>query len=146
MANRERWKRFEELPDDVRDRLERLPELLARRSVLLAYVFGSLAENETPPDPPEDVDLALLVEGEPVHALRTDLEGALGTRRLDLVDLRRASPVLRFHVIRDGHLLYARDDEVLNRFELDTLHVYRDTAPLRRRHRRMLRERMDTWS
>jgi len=143
MANRERWKRFEELPDDVRDRLERLPELLARRSVLLAYVFGSLAENETPP---EDVDLALLVEGEPVHALRADLEEALGTRRLDLVDLRRASPRLRFHVIRDGRLLYARDDEVLNRFELDTLHVYRDTAPLRRRHRRVLRERMDTWS
>lgn len=68
------------------------------------------------------------------------------TQRLDLVDLRRASPLLRFHVIRDGRLLYSHDDETLNRFELDTLHLYRDTAPLRRRHREILHERMDAWS
>ena len=79
----------------------------------------------------------------PDHALRIDLQDALGTERLDLVDLRRASPRLQFHLIRDGGLIYARDDETLNRFELGALHRYRDTAPLRRRHRDTLRRRMD---
>lgn len=143
MANPERWRRFEDLPDEIRARLEDLPRLLKARSVRLAYVFGSMAEDE---GAPEDVDLAILTDGEPVHTLRAALEEALGTRRLDLVDLRRASPRLRFHVVRDGRLLHARDDETLNRFELDTLHLYRDTAPLRRRHRDVLRERMDAWS
>lgn len=60
--------------------------------------------------------------------------------------LRRASPRLRFHVVRDGRLLYASDDETLNRFVRDTLHLYRNTARLRRRHRDVLRERIDAWS
>lgn len=143
MANPERWRRFEDLPAGVRRRLDELPGLLEVHSVRLAYVFGSMAEDEGKAG---DVDLAILTGGEPAYTLRADLEEALGTRRLDLIDLRRASPRLRFNVIRDGRLIYARDDETLNRFELDTLHRYRDTAPLRRRHREVLRERMDAWS
>lgn len=143
MAHPERWRRFEDLPADVRARLEELPDLLEARSVQLAYVFGSMADEGAEAG---DVDLAILTGGEPAYTLRADVEEALGTQRLDLVDLRRASPRLRFHVVRDGRLIYARDDETLNRFELGTLHLYRDTAPLRRRHREILRERMNTWS
>lgn len=147
MGNPERWNRFEDLPADLRERLRRLPPLLEARRCALAYVFGSLGREDAREDrPPGDVDLAVLRENAPVHELRSELWDALGTQRLDLVDLGRASPVLRFHVIRDGRLLYARDDETLNRFELRTLHLYRDTAPLRRRQRETLRERMDAWS
>ena len=143
MANPERWKRFAELPEDLGVRLAQLPALFEDRGVLLAYLFGSLATDDPSPG---DVDLAVLTAEEAAYMLRTDLQRALGTQRLDLVDLRKASPLLRFHIIRDGRLLYAQDDETLNRFELDTLHLYRDTAPLRRRHREILRERMDAWS
>ncbi|MFW6084551.1 MAG: type VII toxin-antitoxin system MntA family adenylyltransferase antitoxin [Gemmatimonadota bacterium] len=143
MANPERWKRFADLPEDLGARLGHLPALFEKRGVLLAYLFGSLAADDPSPG---DVDLAVLTAVEPAHTFRADLQRALGTQRLDLVDLRTASPLLRFHVVRDGRLLYARDDETLNRFELDTLHLYRDTAPLRRRHREILRERMDAWS
>jgi predicted nucleotidyltransferase len=143
MANPERWKRFADLPEDLGVRLAQLPALFEDRGVLLAYLFGSLATDDPSPG---DVDLAVLTAEEAAYMLRTDLQRALGTQRLDLVDLRKASPLLRFHIIRDGRLLYARDDETLNGFELDTLHLYRDTAPLRRRHREILRERMDAWS
>lgn len=143
MANPGRWKRFADLPEDLGARLAELPELFERRGVLLAYLFGSLAADDPSAG---DVDLAILTAGEPAYLLRTELQRTLATQRLDLVDLERASPLLRFHIIRDGRLLYRRDDEMLNRFELDTLHVYRDTAPLRRRHRQILRERMDAWS
>jgi predicted nucleotidyltransferase len=144
MSNPERWKRFADLPADLGARLERLPAFLAARDVQIAYLFGSLAE--TVERTPGDIDLAILTRDEPVHLLREDLYEVLGTQRLDLVDLDRASPLLRFHIVRDGDLLYARDTDALNRFELATLHLYRDTAPLRRRHREILKERMNAWS
>lgn len=154
MSNPERWKRFADLPTDLVDRLERLPDWLRERGVELAWLFGSLGDSDAAGDTgrdeqgkPGDIDLAVLLPpGRPVATLRAALEAELGTDRIDLVDLRRASPILRFHVIRDGRLLLARDDDTLNDFELATLHLYRDTAPLRRRHRGVLRERMDAWS
>jgi len=59
-----------------------------------------------------DVDLAALfsrpVPVEAVLAARLDLFNLLG-RDVDLVDLRRASPILGRQVVRDGRLLLDRD-------------------------------------
>lgn len=41
MAVREKYARMPALPCDIRQRLERLPVLMARHSVSLAYLFGS---------------------------------------------------------------------------------------------------------
>lgn len=53
--------------------------------------------------------------------------------------------MLRFEIIRSGRPIVVREDETLNGFELDTLHLYRDTAPMRARHAEYLRERMKRW-
>ncbi|MGH7549715.1 MAG: type VII toxin-antitoxin system MntA family adenylyltransferase antitoxin [Gemmatimonadota bacterium] len=145
MAIAEKWKGFASLPPDLQARLEGLPRLLEERGVALAYLFGSAASPSSGREV-RDVDLAILTDGDPVEGLRMDIQDALGTERLDLVDLSGAGPVLRFEVVRAGGLLYARDDETLNRFEIETLHVYRDTAPMRRRQAEYLRERMRRWS
>ena len=59
-----------------------------------------------------DVDLAALfsrpVPAEAVLAARLDLSTLLG-REVDLVDLRRASPILGHQVLRDGRLLLDLD-------------------------------------
>jgi hypothetical protein len=68
---------------------------------------------------------------------------ALGSERLDLVDLRRASPVLLFEITRTGSQIYSSDEAARERFFLDVLHLYRDTAPLRHRQRTALKRRMD---
>lgn len=143
MANAQRWKGVRALPEDLEARLDALPAWLARHSVELAYLFGSAARK---PAEAHDLDLALLRSVGPVYELRENLWGQLGSYRLDLVDLSRADPVLRFHVIRDGVLLYSSSDEVENEFELRTLHMYRDTAPLRSRQKEYFRERMSQWS
>ncbi len=70
----------------------------------------------------------------------------MGTERLDLVDLRRAPPVPRFEIIRTGRPLYVADEKTQERFEMATLHLYRDTAPLHRQQREYLRRRMVQWS
>jgi len=142
----ERWKGHSPLPEGIKSSLEELKPIFEREGVLLAYLFGSLAKNgEAGGKEPHDVDLALLTEEKPAWKLWDEIAGALGTERLDIVDLRRASPVLLFEIIRSGRLIYSSDDAARERFVLNVLHLYRDTAPLRRRQRAALKRRMDRW-
>jgi predicted nucleotidyltransferase len=74
------------------------------------WLFGSQAKGTARTD--SDVDLAALfsrhVRVEDVLTARADLAQLLG-REVDLVDLRRASPILGHQVVRDGRLLMDRD-------------------------------------
>ncbi len=127
-------------------RLENLESLFEKGEVLLAYLFGSLAEEgKRSPRPVDDVDLAILPKERPAYELHEALADALGTDRLDLVDLRRASPVLRYEVLRSGKPIYISDESIKERYELDTIHLYRDTEPMRRRQGVVLKERMAAW-
>ena len=142
MSVPERWDRFSELPSNIKERLTRLIALFEREGVQLAYLFGSLGQGQSG----HDVDLAILTQGKPAFRLRGAITECLGSERLDLVDLRRASPVLRFEILCTGQLLYTAEPELVEQFELSTLRLYRDTAWLRRRQRAYLRERMELWS
>ena len=94
------------------------PEELARATPLLEgrfplsalWLFGSEARGQARTD--SDVDLAALssrpISAEEILTARLDLEALLG-RSVDLVDLRRASPILGRQVVRDGCLLLDRD-------------------------------------
>jgi hypothetical protein len=86
------------------------------------------------------VDLAILVQDAPAFRLREAIAECLGTEGVNLVYLRCAAPVLRFEIIRTGQPLYATNEEAQERFELATLHLYRDTRPLRSRQRTYLNE------
>lgn len=142
----ERWKGHEPLPEGIKCSLEELKPIFEREGVLLAYLFGSLAKSgEVGGREPHDVDLALLTEEKPAWKLWDEISLALGTERLDIVDLKRASPVLLFEIIRSGRLIYSSDEAARERFVLDVLHLYRDTAPLRLRQRTALKRRMDLW-
>lgn len=142
MGIAERWKRFRELPPEIEQALERLFPLFEGEAVLLAYLFGPLSKGQKG----HDVDLAILVWNAPAFRLPEAVVECLGTERVDLVDLEHASPVLRFDILRTGRLLYAADKETQERFELATLHLYRDTHPLRRRQREHLKGRLAQWS
>jgi len=142
MGITERWRGFEELPPDIEQMLRRLIPLFKDQGVLLAYLFGSLAQGYRG----QDIDLAILARGVPAFRLREAIVERLGTERVDLVDLERTSPVLRFEIIRTGRPLYVSDSKTQERFELETLHLYRDTHPLRRQQRDHLRRRIIQWS
>ena len=142
MSNPERWRKFRRLPSNIQARLAQLAAFFKEENVDLAYLFGSLSQAETG----HDVDLAILRYAEPAHHLWGALSNRLDTERLDLVDLSEASPVLRFDIISTGKLLYAKNDDVCNNFEMATLREYKDTAWLRRRQGQILRERVKTWS
>jgi uncharacterized protein YutE (UPF0331/DUF86 family)/predicted nucleotidyltransferase len=138
----ERWHKLRELPKDIGPRLERLPSFLAQKGVLLAYLFGSLSRTYAG----HDVDLAILTESTPAFRLRGDIVHCLGTERVDLVDLRRASPVLRLEILQTGRPLYIASEAERERFELESLRLYADTIPLRRQQRDYLKRRTVAWA
>jgi hypothetical protein len=143
MAMADKYHKFKALPDDILTRLQQLPQYLAQSDVLLAYLFGSLAQAGKG----QDVDLALLMpEGERPYHLRQALSDWLATERLDIVDLRRAAPVLRFEIISTGRCLFAYNDTIQLDFERQTLRQYKDTAWLRQKQLQLLHERMNQWS
>jgi|GEM_PF-3504014 len=66
---------------------------------------------------PHDLDLALLTKDQPAWKLWDAIAEAVGSEQPDLVDLRRASPVLLFEIISVRNLLYASDESLSSLFE-----------------------------
>lgn len=141
MGIKERWFRFKPLPSDISERIERLKPLFEREGVRLAYLFGSLSSGGQG----QDVDIAVLPGDGDFSQLRQEIGEVLGTERLDLLNLKGASPLLRFEVIRSGRLIYRRDDQTENDFEMEVLRQYRDTAYLRARQATLLQRRTKQW-
>lgn len=142
MSNPERWRKFKPLPEDIPRRLAQLHPIFEQNQVKLVYLFGSLAQDRLG----NDIDLAILREGENASALYPAIIELLGTERVDLVDLEAASPVVRFEVIRTGRLIFAVNEQAQLDFELETLRIYKDTNWMRKRQELILRERMAEWS
>lgn len=104
----------------------------------LVILFGSVATQRTRPG--SDVDVAVLADGPAdVDALYRILAPRLRTDRLDLVDLRRAGPLLAFEVARHGRPLFERDPGGFRTFQALASRRYCDTAKLRRAQERAIR-------
>jgi hypothetical protein len=74
--------------------------LFEEAEVLLAYVFGSFLHTEAS----DDIDLAVLPGRRGLENLREKICETLSTQRVDLVNLKTASPLLRFEVLSTAHL------------------------------------------
>lgn len=100
-------------------------ERLARHRPAVAYLFGSVARGEE--RAASDVDIAFL----PLEACdswelleaKADLARVL-RRDVDLVDLSRASTVVRAEVLRTGERLFTGDATRADEFEMYTLADY----------------------
>lgn len=122
---------LEEMPDRVQGLNERVPELE------LVVLFGSTVKGRRRAG--SDVDVAVRCAGpadlDVLHGL---LAPALGTDRLDLVDLNHASPILAMEVARSGRLLYESRPGAFRQFQSLSSRRYCDTEKLRRAQRRAI--------
>jgi predicted nucleotidyltransferase len=128
-----------ELEDRLRAALEWHPE------VLVAYLFGSVAQGRRGSLSDVDVAVLLAVDGERTGRgldLIGDLAAAAGTDEIDLVVLNDAPNELAFRVIRDGRVLLCRDERARVRHRVRTILEYLDLEPLRRALAEGLRRRL----
>jgi predicted nucleotidyltransferase len=110
---------------------------LAIPTLDLVVLFGSAAAGRARPD--SDVDVAVLCDGSADHdRLFMALAPALESARVDLVDLRRAGPILAFEVARSGQVLFERSPGTFRRFQSLASRRYADTKKLRDAQRRAL--------
>lgn len=98
----------------IAQRLADLPEVMPGLQLLV--LFGSAVKGLARPR--SDVDLGVRCDGPAdLDALYLAIAPRLGTDRLDLIDLRRAGPLLAFEVARTGRLLSERHPEAFRQFQ-----------------------------
>jgi predicted nucleotidyltransferase len=98
-----------------------------------AYLFGSVARGDT--SATSDLDIAVLAARPLAEAHRLAVEEQLAVaagRDVDLVDLRRASTVLRAQVVGHGRLLFETDATARELFEDLVYSAYADLNEARR--------------
>jgi uncharacterized protein len=100
--------------------------------IRLAVVFGSVASRRACAG--SDLDVGLLVAGgaEDVWPAAAEALRRASRRRIDLVDLRRAPPLLRFEVARSGTVLLERDPGAWVDFKARAMIDWWDWAPTAR--------------
>jgi len=125
-------------PEELRELVEGFDE------VRLAYVFGSVAAGTARPSSNLDVAVLLIpTAGRSVlDRLTEKLERASG-RTVDLVDLSLAPPLLAHEVIKQGKLIFSRDEAERVEFATRAVARYLDTAHLRKVQHQYLRERVE---
>jgi hypothetical protein len=117
----------------IRERLADLPGVMP--DLRLLVLFGSVACGRARSE--SDIDLAAQCDG-PVDldALYLATAPRLETDRLDLIDLRRAGPLLQMAVARTGRPLLEREPGAFREFQSLASRRYCDTEKLRRARRR----------
>ena len=108
-----------------------------RPDLRLIIIFGSAVRDRSTAR--SDVDVAVLADdAADLDAMYLTLAPRLQTSRLDLVDLRHASPLLAFEVARSGRLLFERSAGLFRQFQSLAFRRYADTKKLRDAQRRSI--------
>jgi predicted nucleotidyltransferase len=122
--------------EEVAARVADLPGAMPTLELLV--LFGSTVKGRRRAG--SDLDFAARSEGPTdLDALYLALAGRLGTDRLDLIDLRRAGPLLAFEVARSGRLLFERRRGMFREFQSLASRRYCDTTKLRVAQQRAIR-------
>lgn len=107
-----------------------LRDVAARTNGLVQLVlFGSRARGDFSPN--ADWDFGYFAD-RPVDplALMAELSQVVGSDRVDVVDLRRASGLLRYRAARDGVSLYEAVPGAFDRFRFDAARFWFDAEPV----------------
>ena len=115
--------------------------------VLLAYLFGSYGRGRA--STLSDIDIAVLLPAEMLPAERFEYRLSFGLeigRRLqhneaDIVILNDAPLALAYRVLRDGQLLYCRDENVRIQYRARIVDRFLDFKPFIERHHQAILNR-----
>ena len=125
-----------DLPEHLLEPIRRVATTFPE--VRAIYVFGSQAAGGARPD--SDLDLGVLYRTGQALATTLGLEQDIGQmtgRKIDLIDLGRASAFLALDIVR-GERVFCRDATETDRFELYVLRRAGDLLPFERQRQALL--------
>jgi len=115
------------LPDEIK---RRLTPLFREKGLQLVLLFGSSVTGNRHRQ--SDIDLGFLFDGEPdILALTNKVIRLLKTDKVDVVDLKKASPLLKFSASRSAEILFEKTPGLFNAFSSLAFRRYVDTKKLR---------------
>ncbi len=143
-----RYSQREEVARRGKDLTQAVEFLSKDETIIAAYLFGSYATVRE--SPLSDLDVAVLLDSrfpsssylDKQIELLTYLSQVMGTDRVDVVILNRASPLLAHRILRDGHLLFSKDESQRIYFQTRAIDLYLDMEPARRESDRQLIQRI----
>lgn len=111
----------------------RLSPLFKEKGLRLAILFGSTVSGKVHRN--SDIDIAFLFE-KPVDILEltNTVIRLLHVNNVDVIDLRKTSPLLKFSAVKKGKLLFEKTPGVFNEFCSLAFRMYVDTQKLRDGH------------
>lgn len=120
--------------------IDRVKEYLAKRRVVFAYVFGSMAKRSG--GSLSDVDIALYLDPHLSKSERFNLRlrmiGEMAPffkgRTIDTIILNEAPTSLSYEVIKEGKLIYCQDEPLRVEVETRILSKYLDRRYYDKRH------------
>ena len=132
---------------DLRSTFQRLENAGMLEEVIFAYLFGSQARGQG--GPLSDIDIAVLLADtvqEPIAfekrlMLMTEIGHQLRTDSIDVLILNQSPLALSYRVLRDGILIYCRDEAKRIEYTARVLTLYLDFKPILERHEHAILER-----
>ena len=137
MAVAEKWKNTLPLMFSTSEAAERvLNAIKPDQRIMALYLFGSRASNKETSE--SDIDLAFFTSGDfswdDYYLLHGSVAKCLKTDRFNLLWLNKADSIITFDVIATGKLLFYRDADKLNDFELKAKKNFYDYKLYLKRH------------
>jgi len=117
-----------------------LATLAERYNLDLILMFGSRAKSDVHPE--SDMDIAfygkqILSEKEKIN-LTYELCNIFPTDKIDLVDIKTASPLLKKEIFKDYKVLYQKEPMLLYQLELISIYEFKESEILYQiRHERL---------
>ena len=109
---------------------DRLSSLFSDEKLKLVVLFGSTATGNN--HKKSDIDLGFLFDKRvDILELTNTVIRLVKTDNVDVVDLRYASPLLKFSAVKKGKLIYEKEQGMFNEFASLAFRMYADSKKLR---------------
>lgn len=94
---------------------QKIKEIAEKMNLDYIYLFGSQARGTA--GPLSDFDLAAKFNSRTKNKFKaklnllTELQKILKSEKVDVVDIEKADPIMRFYIVSEGKVLYSRSEE-----------------------------------
>lgn len=120
---------MEEDIEKVIDTIKSYPEVVA------VILYGSRARGKS--TPLSDTDIAVIMKDKSIEA---DI-GSLSSDKLDVVPFHRLPLYIQFEVLKEGKLLFCRDEDFLRKIKEKVMRNYLEMSEIYRRMERRIMSR-----